>query len=247
MNDYLKKNRNGNDKRYHDGNRKVYNNPMNNPQYNNNSNSQYHSPFFKNNDNRQTRDKRKGPRKSNEMEQMTSLLTETIPAMKKLLEEIASGQKKLGEIGERRAVAEEKNATAMENIAIYIKMMVENNIALLPDQNNQNVEVEPETELEAEAEVYTEYEDEEEYEGEDEVYTEPEPEPAPPRSKRKARVSSPTRAKVIKIISNMRAKGSTYGQIADHLEGKNISTFSGKGRWHAQTIHRLCQTENLEA
>lgn len=39
----------------------------------------------------------------------------------------------------------------------------------------------------------------------------------------------------------MRDEGATYGQIADRLEGEEIPTFSGKGKWHAQTIHRICQ------
>lgn len=49
------------------------------------------------------------------------------------------------------------------------------------------------------------------------------------------------RKKVIRIIRTMRKKGTTYDQIADYLEKENIPTFSHKGQWHAQTIHRLCQ------
>jgi hypothetical protein len=47
--------------------------------------------------------------------------------------------------------------------------------------------------------------------------------------------------KVLKIISKMREENRTYEDIAEYLEKKEIATFSGRGEWHAQTIHRLCQ------
>lgn len=50
----------------------------------------------------------------------------------------------------------------------------------------------------------------------------------------------------VKIIRDMRQDGATYRQIAARLDAENISTFSGKGKWHAQTIHRICQAENIQ-
>ncbi|MBT3311869.1 MAG: hypothetical protein HN931_11690 [Desulfobacterales bacterium] len=47
--------------------------------------------------------------------------------------------------------------------------------------------------------------------------------------------------KVYKTIAKMRKQNRTYEDIANHLEKEGISTFSGRGKWHAQTIHRLCQ------
>lgn len=49
------------------------------------------------------------------------------------------------------------------------------------------------------------------------------------------------REAVLDIILKMREEGATYGRIADHLEAENIPTFSRKGAWHAQTIHRICR------
>jgi hypothetical protein len=49
------------------------------------------------------------------------------------------------------------------------------------------------------------------------------------------------REAVLDIILKMREEGATYGRIAEHLEGENIPTFSRKGNWHAQTIHRICR------
>ena len=51
-----------------------------------------------------------------------------------------------------------------------------------------------------------------------------------------------TKDEIIAIMKNLRDKGATFAQIADHLTEKGIPTFSGKGQWHAQTIHRLCRS-----
>ena len=48
------------------------------------------------------------------------------------------------------------------------------------------------------------------------------------------------REAVMNIIYTMRDEGVTFGQIAAHLVELKQPTFSGRGEWHAQTIHRLC-------
>ena len=48
------------------------------------------------------------------------------------------------------------------------------------------------------------------------------------------------RRDAIKIMKKLRKKGATYKEIAHFLNEKEIPTFSNKGHWHAQTIHRLC-------
>lgn len=45
---------------------------------------------------------------------------------------------------------------------------------------------------------------------------------------------------VIRIMKKLRKKGGTYKEIAHFLNENKIPTFSNKGYWHAQTIHRLC-------
>ncbi len=46
---------------------------------------------------------------------------------------------------------------------------------------------------------------------------------------------------VIAMIKSMRKKRATFAEIAQDLKDKGIPTFSGRGEWHAQTIHRLCR------
>ena len=50
-----------------------------------------------------------------------------------------------------------------------------------------------------------------------------------------------TKDEVIKVIKTMRKNRSTFAEIAEHLTKEGIPTFSGRGDWHAQTIHRLCK------
>jgi hypothetical protein len=45
---------------------------------------------------------------------------------------------------------------------------------------------------------------------------------------------------VMDIIQSMRKEGATFGQVAHRLIELGQPTFSGRGEWHAQTIHRLC-------
>ena len=50
-----------------------------------------------------------------------------------------------------------------------------------------------------------------------------------------------TKEEVVGMIQEMRKKRCTFGEIAEKLKQRNIPTFSGRGEWHAQTIHRLCR------
>jgi len=45
---------------------------------------------------------------------------------------------------------------------------------------------------------------------------------------------------VMDIIESMRKKGATFDEVAKRLVDLGQPTFSGRGEWHAQTIHRLC-------
>ena len=50
-----------------------------------------------------------------------------------------------------------------------------------------------------------------------------------------------TKDDIISTINMMRDQGATFATIAEYLRDKGIPTFSGRGQWHAQTIHRLCK------
>lgn len=48
------------------------------------------------------------------------------------------------------------------------------------------------------------------------------------------------REAVMDIIQTMRDAGATFDQVAKRLIELGQPTFSGRGEWHAQTVHRLC-------
>ncbi|MFO7884289.1 MAG: hypothetical protein R6U68_05655 [Desulfobacteraceae bacterium] len=50
-----------------------------------------------------------------------------------------------------------------------------------------------------------------------------------------------SKEEVIATIKNMRKNRATFAEIALFLKEQGIPTFSGRGEWHAQTIHRLCK------
>ena len=72
--------------------------------------------------------------------------------------------------------------------------------------------------------------------------TDPDMMPPPPKTTTSyASGTHYTKDDILSIIQNMRDQGTTFSIIADSLREKGIPTFSGRGEWHAQTIHRLCK------
>ncbi len=63
---------------------------------------------------------------------------------------------------------------------------------------------------------------------------------APTRSIPSRRKISPKKQEVLDLINKLRDEEEmTYEEVAAYLIENNIPTFSGRGRWHQQTIHRL--------
>lgn len=50
---------------------------------------------------------------------------------------------------------------------------------------------------------------------------------------------SEKRKKTIDMIKKYRKSGGTYEEIADYLNGADVETLSGSGKWHTQTVHRI--------
>ncbi len=61
------------------------------------------------------------------------------------------------------------------------------------------------------------------------------------RKKESGKAINSHHQEVKKIILKMREKGETFERIVEYLEKKGIPTFTGRGKWHAQTVHRLYQ------
>jgi len=73
------------------------------------------------------------------------------------------------------------------------------------------------------------------------IVASPTPKPAEPSSGEAAELMP--REEIMEIINSMREQGATYDQVAKQLIDLGQPTFSGRGEWHAQTIHRLCSNK----
>ncbi len=147
------------------------------------------------------------------------LLEKAVAILKISLEDISDNQKALMEISEQRAAAEIRKAKALEAIAELIDYKFSERV----DATSQNI---PEEEIEEEIQAKSDRNNEK-------VII--------PQTHFDFESKKTNRNKIIEIIIKMRQADATYGEIASHLENQNLPTFSKRGKWHAQTVHRICQ------
>jgi hypothetical protein len=161
------------------------------------------------------------------VETLSTALTENLPALKTILENISVNQEKLARAEERRAKAEERKAAALESIVEYAGKLVGSGLNLpLVGKVDLKSEISPKVDVEqdfVETEVDVEIEEACE-KNEDDEFSE-----------------DFTRDDILNMICGLREEGLTYDQIAKQLEDESVPTFSGKGKWRGQTIHRLYQ------
>lgn len=155
------------------------------------------------------------------VETLSSTLTENLPVIKTILEGISENQKMLAQAEDRRARAEERKADILENIFEYAKQWLGGNPDLsgieairINARNSKDLEISPKA-ADSKLEILAGHQ--------------------PPE------VQSPPREEVLAKIRNLRENGATYDQIAKQLETEAIPTFSRKGNWRGQTVHRLYQ------
>lgn len=172
-------------------------------------------------DRRGERDRRSAHhRKHHHQENLTSILGDFLPEVKSILEKILESQKAQAKIYERMTAAEEGVNESLNKIASAICAIAN----IQPNIENKVLPVETAAPSFATTETY-----EEEITADEENTENTENED----------ISIPSKEKVIKIIVEMRDEGATFDMIAMHLDNENIPTFSNRGKWHAQTIHRL--------
>lgn len=178
------------------------------------SRRQYSNPQYKGPERRYGKDGRRNIDRPERQEPAGELVSDVLPAIKGLIEEIAGHQGRLVAAQESLAVAEERKADALESLAIYLKAFIEGEVSGQQAVDNQT--------------------------GETAEPVEDAPQLTPTVAANAAPVLS-SREQVIQTIVAMRNQGATYNEIAQHLETEKVATFSGKGAWHAQTIHRVCR------
>ncbi len=176
-------------------------------------NKQYNSPH----NNPQYRGpERRGPRDNQrrpyqKRNELQEMMTEMTPAIKALLVNIEAGQQKLIEATQRQVDAQERQADSLETIAIVLQRLTETSSNT--DSLSGPLTYAPET-------------------------------PPLQATNDGEQLASPIivdRDQVVQVVVRLRDDGMTYKEIAQRLENDHIPTFSGKGAWHAQTVHKVCK------
>ncbi|VFQ44130.1 hypothetical protein [Desulfoluna butyratoxydans] len=203
-----------NQQNHHNNQQQYQNNQNNSNNYHHRNNNDNQNNYHRNNDNR-----RYHQRPRNDYAQKD----ENLGLIKDLLETMVTQQNQAMEIHERRAIAEERKAEAIEEIASIISSLAGAEFPTI-DKVVSGIDA-----------VAREYEDELGLVDDEPMDDLPEQEAAP--------AAEMSKDEIIGMIHKMRAQGSTYNEVAAHLTELGLPTFSGRGKWHAQTIHRLCQQE----
>ncbi len=226
MNDFLQSIRNGSYAK-DNGNKS-------NPRYNNGSNGQRPRRTYEPNGNYMRNNNERKFRPRTGVEGFGS--EDTMTTIKDTLQSILANQESSLLIAERKAIAEERKADAFEFIAQHIGKLTGE--TFVPAPRNESVSV---AKKEAKPVVADDFMDMDMDEQPVDICETVEQETAV-HMKKTSNESSMDKDDILNIISDMRREGSTYNEIASHLDSLNLPTFSGRGKWHAQTIHRLCQT-----
>jgi hypothetical protein len=174
---------------------------------------------------------------------VTSMLAEAIENLSGHIETLAKNQDYLINVQERTADMLERQAIAIERIVEHL------NIASGSSDEEPMEDNEPERVFEHH------YVAVQKQETDPIVFTATteatEPEKPAVRIRKKVVAEKPettvvtgtellSREAVMDIIHTMRKQGATFDQVAARLIELGQPTFSGRGEWHAQTIHRLC-------
>ena len=167
----------------------------------------YDGGQYRNNDRMNNRD-RKNPahRKNFDANQLH--------AIKKTLENIVEGQKKLTGLAERQAASSERIAGALEEMVRHLIPTVIKD-PVVPTLETASDAAEEASAAPAAGEL-------------------PEAQTAKPSD-----ASGSGRETVQQIIVDMRNNGASFDQIAEHLKAEKIPTLSGRGHWRAQVVSRL--------
>ncbi len=174
---------------------------------------------------------------------VTAMLAEAIESLSRHIETLANNQDYLVTVQERTAEMLERQVIAIEKIVDHLHIgpgsdtpVQKDEAVKQPLKHHYTTSNEPKTDIPPVQPVKAK-----------------DVEPAKPTVKRRKKIVSKkvkdtadtdsklmSREAIMNIIHTMRKEGATYDQVAGRLIELGQPTFSGRGEWHAQTIHRLC-------
>jgi hypothetical protein len=179
-------------------------------------------------------------------DQGMTLMAEVLDNLTTQVETLVKNQEYLITVQERQADLLQRQADAIEMVMAHLN--------ITPDLSNQSYENHYVSSQEQEEDLDGTVEELLKAELEAERLQKQAVQPAKPVLRKRRKVVSPpaqtaapasnaelmSRDEIMDIINSMREEGATYDQVAKRLIDLGQPTFSGRGEWHAQTIHRLC-------
>ena len=184
-------------------------------------------------------------------DQGLTLLADVLDNLTSQVETLVKNQEYMITVQERTADLLQRQADAIDLVLAHMNILPDADPVAPPAFENHYVSSqEPDDDLDETVEELLKAEMEEEQRMQQAI----EKKPVKPvlRKRRKVVSSQPPapqaqgnaellpRTEIMDIINTMRAEGATYDQVAKRLIDLGQPTFSGRGEWHAQTIHRLC-------
>jgi len=196
-------------------------------------------------------------------DQGMTLLADAIDTLSTQVDTLVKNQEYLITVQERTADLLQRQADAIEIVMAHLNMSPDMPMPAPPAFENHYISSqEPEEEIDGTVEELLKAELEEERKKQEAIAAKPvlrkrrkvvskpvqKTAPTPPRTPAAVVASSQPKSDaellprevVMGIIDSMREEGATYDQVAKRLIDLGQPTFSGRGEWHAQTIHRLC-------
>ena len=190
------------------------------------SNRQFEHPQYISHDRQNPNQRKKFTNRRNDpAELLNELFKKTGPELKIRLGEISASQKRLAD-------AEERKAAALEKIAAYFQGAAPVDLSRAESDSEPETAPEPESGSEPKNDDLSGEQSSAPVQNTEKTVSNPD-------SRTINKATDAQRAMALKIIKKMHKENATYNQIALRLEKENLPTFSGRGRWHAQTIHRL--------
>ena len=260
MNDFLQNPNNGQKNRRGTRTRKVFDSS-----HSYNSNPKFHSGKYQGvrNGNMQRPGNGRQNYQSNSGEKMSLLSSETVDTIVSLFRTMTTNQELLLDVQERRVVAEERKADALENIAEYFSAIFAQNDLQTEDgemvmdesfhEEEGDFSAEP-CQMDNSTEFCSESKQDIPHNNirkiinsgttatkKKEKSSDIPSSDIPSASSLDKKILS--REEAMETIYRMRDQGATFNQIAEYFIEIGQPTFSGKGKWHAQTIHRLLQKQ----
>ncbi|WDP89847.1 MAG: hypothetical protein HUN04_09040 [Desulfobacter sp.] len=182
----------------------------------------------------------------------TTLLADVLDNLNTQIDTLVKNQEYMITVQERTADLLQRQADAIEMVMAHLNMTPDMGLAEPNFENHYVSSQEPEDEMDGTVEELLKAEMEEERRKR-EAASQPKPVlrkrrkvvsrtalPAKKAAQPKADGKLMPREEIMEIIDSMREEGATYDQVAKRLIDLGQPTFSGRGEWHAQTIHRLC-------